>query len=129
MKGVAQELWPLIRMTYPKDAESLVQEPLIPGRPLFRSHLLLLGIVPIDRSDLTLIELEPGRRFLERSPMATQASWEHERLLEPLPEGTRITDRLKWEGRFPGATAMYAAAVPVLFKWRHHRMRQIFSEP
>ena len=127
MKGVARELWPFIRMTYPKDAESLVSEPLRLGRPLFRSHLLLLGVVPIDWSDLTLIELDPGRRFLERSPMATQAIWEHERLLEPVTEGTRITDRLKWEGKLRAATAAYSATVPLLFRWRHYRLRQIFG--
>ena len=127
MKGVSRELWPLLRMTYPKGAESLVPEPFVPGKALFRSRLLLFGLLPVDRSDLTLIEIEPGRRFLERSAMATQRVWEHERLLEPVPEGTRVTDRLKWKGRFPGASTMFGLTVPVLFKWRHRRLREIFG--
>jgi hypothetical protein len=114
-------------MTYPADAESLVTEPFVAGQRLFRSRLLLFGIVPIDRSDLTLVELQPGRRFLERSPMATQRIWQHERLLEPVPAGTRITDRLQWKGRFPGASITFTLAVPLLFKWRHHRLKQIFG--
>ncbi len=128
MKGVGKELWPLIRMTYPQGAESLVPEPFVPGQVLFRSRLLLFGLLPVDRSDLTLIELQPGRRFLERSPMATQKVWEHERLLEPVAEGTRVTDRLKWRGRFPGAAAAFGLAVPILFKWRHGRLRRIFKK-
>ena len=127
MKGVSRELWPLLRMTYPKGADSLVPDPLVPGRALFRSYLLFFGAIPVDRSDLTLVEVEPGRRFLERSPMATQREWTHERLLDPVPEGTRITDRLDWEGKLPGMTAMYALSVPVLFKWRHWRLKRIFA--
>ena len=128
MKGVSRELWPLLRMTYPAEAESLIPEVLVPGRPLFRSTLLLAGLIPIDWSDLTLVELDRGRRFLERSTMATQRIWEHERLLEPLPEGTRITDRLRWQGRFPGAAGMFGLAVPVLFRWRHRRLGRIFAK-
>ena len=127
MRGVSRELWPLIRMTYPEGSDSLVPEPLVPGETLFRSTLLLYGAMPVDWTDLTLVELEPGRRFLERSPMATQLVWEHERVLEPGPEGTRITDRLRWQGRFPGAAALFGAAVPILFTWRHRRLRKLFG--
>jgi hypothetical protein len=127
MQGVSRELWPLLRMTYPEGLDSLVPDPFVPGQALFRSRLLLFGVLPVDWSELTLVELEPGRRFLERSPMATQALWEHERVLEPTPEGTRITDRLKWRGRFPGAGPVFGLAVPVLFKWRHRRRRALFG--
>lgn len=115
-------------MTYPEHGESLVPEVLVPGRLLFRSTLLLAGLIPIDWSDLALVEVDPGRRFLERSTMATQRVWEHERLLEPLAEGTRITDRLRWEGRFQGATRMFGLAVPILFRWRHRRLKLIFGK-
>ena len=126
MSGVGRELWPLLRMTYPHGAEKL-DGPFVPGQPLFRSWLLLFGIVPIDRSDLTLVDVEPGRRFLERSSMATQRVWEHERLLEAIPGGTRVTDRLTWRGRFPGSEAIFAIAVPILFKWRHRKLKKIFG--
>ena len=33
--------------------------------------------MPIDYDDLTFIELEPVRRFLERSPMLSQREWQH----------------------------------------------------
>ena len=59
--------------------------------------------------------------------MASQRVWEHERLLEPIAGGTRVTDRLIWRGRFPGAEAAFAFAVPMLFKWRHHRLKRIFG--
>ena len=128
MKGVSFELWPLVRMTVPEGSDSLVEEPLTLGRPLFRSTLLLLGVLPVDRSDLTLIEVDVGRRFLERSPMATQRVWEHERTLEPTKQGTRIIDRLAWEGKNAALTQVYGLAVPLLFTWRHRRLRQLFGE-
>jgi hypothetical protein len=37
----------------------------------------------VDRSDLTFLELEPGRRFLEQSPMLSMKLWRHERIVEP----------------------------------------------
>lgn len=127
MEGVSRELWPLLRMTYPNAIGSLVPDPFVPGEVLFRSTLLLFGAIPIDRTNLALIEIQPGRRFLERSTMATQRIWEHERILDPVPEGTRITDRLAWQGRFPGAGTLYGISVPVLFKWRHRRLASLFA--
>jgi hypothetical protein len=60
--------------------------------------------------------------------MATLRIWEHERLLEPIAGGgTRVTDRLAWRGRFPGAETVFAFTVPVLFRWRHRRLKQIFG--
>lgn len=128
MKGVSRELWPLLRMTYPESKSSLIEEPFVAGKPLFRSTLLLFGVLPIDRTELTLIELEPGRRFLERSPMKTQRVWEHERSVEPVEEGTRVTDRLQWRGRYPGTGVVFAMVVPLLFEWRHHRLERIFGK-
>jgi ligand-binding SRPBCC domain-containing protein len=121
MVGVGKELWPFLRMTY------IVRDPFRAGERLFRSRLLLFGVLPVDYSDLTLVEVEPGRRFLERSPMLTQQSWEHERVLEPVAGGTQITDRLKWEGKARVLTAAYGLAVPLLFRWRHFRLQRLFG--
>jgi hypothetical protein len=39
-----------------------------------RSWILFLGPVPFDADDLTIAELGP-RRFVERSPLLSAASW------------------------------------------------------
>jgi hypothetical protein len=51
-----------------------------PGTRAGRSWILLFGLIPVDYDDLGIAELEPGRRFLERSTMLSMGFWEHERL-------------------------------------------------
>ena len=127
VQGVQRELSPWFRMTFPDDVARLTPERVTLGKPLSRSVLLLFGVLPLDWDDVTFIEIDPGRRFVERSSMASQRVWEHERFLEDVAGGTRITDRLRWEGRFPGAAALFDLVVPRLFTWRHQQLRKIFA--
>jgi ligand-binding SRPBCC domain-containing protein len=96
--------------------------------PLGRSWLLLGRLLPVDYDDLRLAELEPGRRFLERSRTLSFAVWQHERTVEPEGEGScRVTDRLGFELRrgvawIPGAGSLAAAIVGFLFRHRHRRL-------
>jgi hypothetical protein len=78
--GVNDELMPLMRMTSPRRLRSLQPEDVVLGQRLFRSWVLLFGFVPFGYDDLTLIALEPGRGFHERSSMLSMRTWEHERL-------------------------------------------------
>jgi len=74
-EGVAYELRPIVKMTFPSHIVRLTPETVPMGERLCRSWILLGGVVPVDYDDVTLVELEPGRRFLERSRMATQRVW------------------------------------------------------
>ena len=127
MNGVTRELRPWLRMTFPPKAATLTPESVTLGERIFRSWILLFGVVPVDWDDIVFVELEPGHRFLERSSMATQRLWQHERIVESAPGGARITDRLDWEGRFPGAAFIYDVIVPRLFAWRHRQLKRLFG--
>lgn len=120
--GIARELRPLLRMTMPRQVRRLQDAHLAPGRPLFRSWLLLFGILPIDRSDLTLLELVEGRGFVEESPMLALRRWRHERTLEPRGAGTVLTDRLAFEPRL--ASGLTRWFVETLFRHRHAVLRR-----
>jgi ligand-binding SRPBCC domain-containing protein len=123
--GIADEMTPLLRMTFPRGIQALPVDDFVPGR-LCRSWLLLLRVLPIDRSDLTLVELEPGRRFLERSPMLSMAFWQHERIVAPSQQGTRVVDNLKFRPRLlPRVLAR--ASVALFFRHRHARLRRRFG--
>jgi ligand-binding SRPBCC domain-containing protein len=127
-EGVNDELMPLARMTAPSDVNSLQPADVVPGRRLFRSWILLLGAIPIDYDDVTLVRLDPGRGFLERSPMLSQRSWEHERIVEPDGASTcTIDDRVRFEPRLPVSAALLRPLYRAVFGHRHRRLRRRFG--
>ena len=52
---------------------------------MFRSYIFLFGFLPIDYSDMTLLELNAGGGFVEQSPMGSMKLWRHERQIVPCP--------------------------------------------
>ncbi len=127
LSGVNGELMPLMRMTVPKGMADATLDDLTLRQPVGRSWILLFGVLPVDYDDLVIAERGPGHRFFEQSSMLTQRRWWHERLVEPIPGGSRLTDRLQWDGRTPVFGALYRGAVPILFRHRHRRLRKHFG--
>jgi hypothetical protein len=62
-EGVNDELRPLLRMTVPARVRALDPSEVVLGERIFRSWVLLFGVLPIDFDYLTLFALEPGRGF------------------------------------------------------------------
>jgi ligand-binding SRPBCC domain-containing protein len=124
--GVNREFRPLLRMTFPAGRTDLVAS-WRPGERLFRSWLLLGGFLPVDYDDVSFAEVEPGRRFLERSRLLSQRVWEHERTLEPTPGGCRLTDRVRFAPRVRLLGPIYAAIFAAVFRWRHRNLRAAFG--
>lgn len=127
-EGVNREFWPLLRMTFPSGTVALT-EGWEPGRRLFRSWLLLGGIIPVDYDDAAFVEVEPGERFLERSRLASQRLWEHERVVEAVPGGCRLTDRVRFEPRIRALEGLYARIFEIVFRHRHRNLRRLFGSP
>lgn len=127
MEGVNDELAPLLRMTHPADVDQLNPDNVPLGERLFRSWVLLFGVVPFDYDDLVLVRVEPGRGFLERSTMLSQRSWEHERTLEDAPGGCRVTDRIRFEPRLPLIGRPLRPLLRRFFRHRHRRLRRRFG--
>ncbi|MGH2925088.1 MAG: hypothetical protein ACRDK1_03865 [Solirubrobacterales bacterium] len=131
--GINAELRPLLRMTMPPGLRGMTIDDVEVGVPLGRSWILLGGLIPVDFDDLCLAELEPGRRFLERSRTLAFSVWQHERVVEPAGEGScRVTDRLGFELRgalawTPGVGRLAQAIVAALFRHRHRRLARHHS--
>lgn len=124
VEGIRAELWPLMRMTVPRGIRSLADLPVTPGVPLFRSRILLFGILPIDFSDLTLQRIDAGSGFVEQSAMGSMALWRHERRILPGiggPGTTLLVDELVFRPRF--AARVVAWLVRRLFQHRHAVLR------
>jgi ligand-binding SRPBCC domain-containing protein len=122
VEGISRELWPILKMTVPRHLRTLGDTPVEPGQPLFRSWVLLFGVLPIDRSDLTLLELHDGTGFVEQSPMLSMRLWRHERILEPHGAGTLLTDTLTFTPRF--ARALTRWFIQTVFTHRHAVLRR-----
>lgn len=73
--GILREIRPLLSMSVPPGIRSLEDLEVVPRRPLFRSHMRLFGLLPLGTSQLTLLELTPGRGFIEQSPMTGMRLW------------------------------------------------------
>lgn len=132
IEGISFELGPWLRMTVPRglDATAFAARlsdgsAALPAR-LGRSWVVLAGVVPFDWDDLVITEIEPGRRFLERSTMLSMKSWQHERTFETAPTGTRVVDRLAWEPRALVPAAVAQRIVEAIFRHRHARLAARF---
>lgn len=120
--GISRELWPILTMTVPHHVKNLQDVQPQPGHPLFRSWVLLCGLIPVDRTDLTLLELEEGTGFVEQSPMLSMRLWRHERTLTEGGERTTLTDKLTFAPRF--GSAVVAWFIRTVFTHRHAVLRR-----
>ena len=121
-KGISAEMRPLMRMSVPRGVKRLSDIDIVPGQPLFFSWILLFGVLPVDWSKLTLLEIEEGRGFVEASPMGSMRQWRHERRIEAAGNGCAIIDRLSFEPRF--ASPLVAWFVHRFFAHRHAVLRR-----
>jgi ligand-binding SRPBCC domain-containing protein len=128
MEGVNAEMLPLVRMTHPAGVESLRPQDVVLGERLFRSWILLFGVLPFDYDDLVLVRIDEGRGFHERSTMLSQRLWEHERLLEDAGPGrTRVTDRVRFEPRLPLLGRVQRSLFTWFFRRRHRLLAAHFA--
>jgi hypothetical protein len=126
-QGINDELWPLLRMTAPPRLREGGLAQVQIGQRICRSWVLLLGVLPVDYDDITLVRLEPPAGFLERSRMLSQRVWEHERTLEEVPDGCVLTDRITYVPRLPVPDRALRALFAAVFRHRHRRLRRRFG--
>jgi hypothetical protein len=114
-------------MTAPRRLREQGLGAVVVGERLCRSWLLLFGLLPIDYDDITIVRLEAGRGFLERSSMLTQRQWEHERTIEATAEGCVLTDRIRYEPRIPAPDFLLRTVFAAVFRYRHRRLRRRYG--
>jgi ligand-binding SRPBCC domain-containing protein len=127
-QGINDEIGPWMTMSIPREAEDVTVENITVGEPVGRAWLRLFGLVPFDYDDLTIAELDPGRRFHEKSTMLSMRRWEHERTLTGLGDATEVRDRITLEPRLPvpGLALLLSRLVHAFFGHRHRRLRKHF---
>jgi ligand-binding SRPBCC domain-containing protein len=127
IEGINAEFGGLLRMTAPRDVRERGLGGVTTGERICRSWILLLGVLPIDYDDITLVELDPPHGFLERSPMLSNRLWEHRRTIEPADGGCVLTDAIGYEPRVPLPHALLRRVYGAVFALRHRRLRKRFG--
>jgi len=127
MEAVNAELWPLVRMTVPVGLKQVSAEQWITGQPLFRSLILLFGVIPVDVHLLRLEQLDPGEGFLERSSSWVNRVWQHARHTTPTASGCIVTDTVTVESRLPGMAYLMLPVYRWVFRHRHRRLRRLYG--
>jgi len=128
VRGILAEMSPVLRMTVPGHIRSIADVPVRAGAPLFRSYILLFGVLPIDYSDLTLLEIAAGEGFVEQSPMGSMKLWRHERRILPSQtdrSAVILVDQLTFEPRF--ASSLVRWFIGRFFEHRHRVLRAHFG--
>jgi hypothetical protein len=59
--------------------------------------------------------------------MLSQRRWVHERTLEAVPGGCRVTDRIGFEPRLPAAARVFLRVFRLFFAHRHRRLGAFFA--
>jgi ligand-binding SRPBCC domain-containing protein len=131
-EGINDELRPVMKMTVPAAFRGKTIADVLPGTRLGRSYFLVLGFLPIDYDDITVAEVDAGRRFLESSTMMSMRSWRHERTLTPVGSEVEVRDVVSFQVRFPfsrvpGWSSVLAAGLGALFRHRHRRLAAFFT--
>ena len=124
--SVSKEMFPFFRMTAPAGMRNIASIAFMPGVPMFRSWILLAGVLPVDFSDLTLVSVTSGVGFVERSRMGSMRSWRHARTITRVGRGCRVTDVLTFEPRLGGRFAVML--IRALFNHRHRRLKAFLGK-
>lgn len=120
------EMRPWLTMTPPGGTVMPNLETVPVGSSLGRSRLKVFGLVPLDWSELTLLEIEPGRGFVEQSPMGSMEMWRHERYIEAAGTGSLLVDELVFRPRF--APRLVRRVVKAFFHHRHKQLARYLNQ-
>ncbi len=127
MKTMNWELRPLVRMTAPVAWQDCGIDQWETERVLFKSWILLFGILPVDRHAFRLRRVDRESGFLESSSSWLNRAWIHERTTVPSGTGCTVIDRVSVVGRFPLFTAFLMPIYKRVFRHRHNRLRQRYG--
>jgi len=129
LKSVNWELAPLIRMTAPADWQSRPIEGWPVGVELFKSWILLFGVLPVDRHSFCLREIAPGFGFYERSSSWTSREWNHDRTVVANDHGCTVIDRVAVVSRAALLEPLLMPIYRLIFRHRHRRLRKKYARP
>ena len=121
MDGVNEELFPIMKMTYPNmaKAKSINECPL--KTHLFTSIILLFCLIPIDTHFLKIDRISPYA-FWENSSSLTMKEWKHHRRIRGIDSNDcQITDEVDFHSRLGFILDYLLFGLLYLVFWNRHR--------
>lgn len=123
MEGVDYELKPLIRMTFPEELIYKDFRTLLKNKVLFKSYILLFGIIPIDVHNLKLKTIT-DLSFYETSDSLMNLQWNHRRRIMPQGDAAVLRDEVVYLPRFKRIGSWFRPLYWLIFKHRHRRLKR-----
>jgi hypothetical protein len=120
---VNYELGPWIQMSVPAAWHGLQLKDWSSEGPLFKSWVLLFGLVPLDRHAFGSLDLSQSMRFVETSSSWVNRVWRHERVVTAVAGGCEVMDKVSFAPRLPFVSALLKPIYALVFGHRHSRLR------
>lgn len=114
-------------MTHPADRASLAGQTVPMGTVLFRSMILLFGILPIDLHALAFDKIQDNKAFYENSTTLTHRYWKHTRSLTDTEGGVMVKDEVHFSPRLPFIGHLLLPIYTAIFRHRHRRLAKAFK--
>ena len=125
IKSLNRELRPVMYMTCPNDYKEKPFDEYPAGIHTFKSYVLFLGFIPIERTNIKMIQIFPGRGFSEDSTMIFSSSWKHKRILISDGDGTIVTDELDITHRLIIFKPVLWLFANMIFFVRHGKLKKM----
>jgi len=127
MATVNYELGPWIRMSAPTAWQGLKLKDWSGNGQLFKSWVLLLGFLPLDRHAFGSLDLSQNMRFVETSSSWVNRVWQHERVVKAVPGGCQVVDTVRFAPRLPLMSPFLKAIYILVFRHRHSQLRALHA--
>lgn len=128
LADVNAELAPWVRMTAPKAWRRKPLRLWPCGKPLFRSWILLFGLVPVDIHQFYMKAMHLQGGFDEQSTSLTNRYWHHTRVVAPRDDGCQVTDEVRFASRLPLLGELLLPIYHGIFRSRHRVLRRKYGE-
>lgn len=122
------ELSPWIYMSAPAAWQSLRLKEWDGSGQLFRSWVLLFGLIPVDCHTFGTIDLSQHMKFVERSSSLFNNIWQHERIAKTVPGGGEVIDKVSFTPRVRWLSPVLRTIYVLVFQHRHAKLRALYAE-
>ena len=127
LKSVNWELAPIARMTAPNEWAERGIESWEVGVDLFKSWILLCGLLPVDRHSFRFREIVRGAGFRECSSSWMNREWNHDRTIVAREPGCTLIDQVTFVSRIPILAPLLLPLYRLVFRHRHRRLKKRYG--